>query len=211
MTTTIYQIYCKDPNITETYVGSTINFYRRVYLHRSNCTNENSKDYEIYLYKFIRNNGGINNWEFKVLNQIEYFDDSMRRRQEQCYIDLIKPELNSLNAYISEEEKKEYRNEYMEKYREENQQYFKEKYKQYYQDNKEEISIKRKDYRVKNKEKLSENFKKWEEENKEYRDEYRKKYREENRDKINRNRRLKRMDDLHKKQVEILFNNLEVY
>ena len=107
MTTTIYQIYCKDPNITETYIGSTKNLKNRISRHRSNCMNENNLEHNRYVYKFIRNNGGINNWEFKVLNQILFYDKEMQLRQEQCYIDLIKPELNN-NKAITGLTKKEY-------------------------------------------------------------------------------------------------------
>lgn len=100
---TFYKIYCKDENITECYIGSTSNYKSRIRGHGVNCNNKNGKSYNSKVYCFIRENGGVDNWEFKILNEVEFFDKELRLRQEQIYIDFYKPELNSWNAYTSEE------------------------------------------------------------------------------------------------------------
>ena len=40
------------------YVGSTTDFIRRKYCHKSRCNNTNSKEYNRKVYKMIRDNGG---------------------------------------------------------------------------------------------------------------------------------------------------------
>ena len=64
-TCTIYMIKSKDENITDTYVGSSRYYDRRKISHISSCNNikVNTK-----IYKMIREKGGFDNFEFKVLN-----------------------------------------------------------------------------------------------------------------------------------------------
>jgi hypothetical protein len=55
---TIYKIYCRDPSVTETYVGQTINFDSRRDSHFVASLYKKLK-----LYDFIRSNGGWSNWK----------------------------------------------------------------------------------------------------------------------------------------------------
>ena len=43
----IYKLCCLDPNITEIYIGSTTNKYRRKQQHKGICNNVNGKKYNI--------------------------------------------------------------------------------------------------------------------------------------------------------------------
>ena len=45
---TVYKLYCKDPEITEFYIGSTINLIKRLYTHKFQCKSHHTK-----LYKYI--------------------------------------------------------------------------------------------------------------------------------------------------------------
>ncbi|MFM7979296.1 MAG: hypothetical protein ACKPKO_08275 [Candidatus Fonsibacter sp.] len=63
---TIYKIYCKDPTITDTYIGSTTNYDSIKICICSSNKPQTSKG-ERHLYKFIRDHGGITNWDFEVL------------------------------------------------------------------------------------------------------------------------------------------------
>jgi len=65
----IYKICCKDPLITDTYTGSTTNFIKRKQEHKCNSNNVNHKPYNYYVYRFIRENGGWDNWEMVQLEQ----------------------------------------------------------------------------------------------------------------------------------------------
>ena len=63
----VYKIYCKNSNITDCYVGSSKNVVKRIKQHKYN------KDNKIKLYNFIREHGGMDNWDFVVLeNNIEH-------------------------------------------------------------------------------------------------------------------------------------------
>ena len=66
--TIIYKIYCKDPSVTDVYVGHTTNFVQRKYSHKQTCNNVKSPYYNLKLYKTIRENGNWSNWEMKILN-----------------------------------------------------------------------------------------------------------------------------------------------
>jgi hypothetical protein len=102
---TVYKIVCKDENITDIYIGSTCQeLKKRIYSHFSAFNN----NINFKVYEFMRKNGGFENFDFKILNEIEYFDKSMQLKQEQAYINCYKPTLNELKAYTSKEEKKEY-------------------------------------------------------------------------------------------------------
>lgn len=67
--TIIYKICCKDPTILNTYTGSTSNFYKRKQQHKSNCYNIKDKKYNYYVYKFIRENGGWENFEMLQIEE----------------------------------------------------------------------------------------------------------------------------------------------
>lgn len=54
----IYKIVCKDKSITECYVGRTCNFRMRITQHKLKSNSET------FVYKFIKEHGGWDNWEF---------------------------------------------------------------------------------------------------------------------------------------------------
>ena len=66
---TIYIIYSKDPNIIDCYVGSTTDFYHRKASHISCCCNSKVASYDDDKYEFIRNNGGIKNWNIEIIER----------------------------------------------------------------------------------------------------------------------------------------------
>ena len=91
----IYEIICKDVNITEGYVGSTTNLVKRRYEHKSSCNNENCKQYNRYVYQFIRDNGGFENWDVVLIEQvIDCKDKEHLHKRERFYIESLKAELN---------------------------------------------------------------------------------------------------------------------
>ena len=65
----IYKLCCKDASITDEYIGSTTNKTKRKYQHKSNCNNENGKRYNLYVYQFIREHGGFDNFDLIVLEE----------------------------------------------------------------------------------------------------------------------------------------------
>ena len=118
------------------YVGSTCNFTKRKYDHKSNINNVNYKLYNCKLYKTIRDNGY--EWDMKPYNlypcetKMEMNIEEERIRKE------LNANLNMCKAYRTEEEKKEYMKNYN---------------TLYYEENKDRIKDNVKNYRIKNKKK----------------------------------------------------------
>jgi len=95
------------------YIGSTWNYDTRLSRHKYSCYNENSKNYYCHIYKYIRENNvdwndiiieDIYNQELNEKNKL------LKRQTEQIYIDKYDSKnngLNTINAYITKEERKE--------------------------------------------------------------------------------------------------------
>ena len=100
----IYKLCCREVNINDVYVGSTTNFNRRKQSHKSKCNNE--KGYNINVYKFIRGNGGFENWDMIEIERFNAIDKQELHKRERYYIDSLKA---SLNSCIPTRTDKEYR------------------------------------------------------------------------------------------------------
>ena len=117
--TVIYKIYCNDESSNKSYIGHSTNFTLRKHLHKFY-----SKKNDTTLYKYIRENGG---WDNFVIERIEEHPCSSKKealQRERYFIDLLKPELNEnlpLRSYKELREKNKekynlYMKEYMKKY-----------------------------------------------------------------------------------------------
>jgi len=98
-----YFIYCiKHQSIDDNilYIGSTNNFSQRKHKHKKNTTNKRGKLYWLKLYLFIRENGGINNFIFEILENGEIENKLEIRKIEQNFIDKYNPNLNSKKSFI---------------------------------------------------------------------------------------------------------------
>ena len=164
----IYEIVCKDVNVTERYIGSTTNLIQRRRQHKFSCNNEKSKQYNIYVYQFIRENGGFVNWDVVLIEQvIDCKDKENLHKRERYYIESLKAELNKCIPTRTDnerfEENKEVVAEHMKKYRENNKKKIAERTKEYYEENKNKIAKQRKEYRENNKEKIAKREKEYRE------------------------------------------------
>ena len=161
--TIIYVIKCKDDNITEEYIGSTTHFIERKCAHKICCNNDNDKNktYNYKIYKFIRDNGGWDNW---IMLEIEKYPcqdkNEAHKREEEIRIDR-KSKLNSIKAFGAETIK-----EYHKIYHQEHKDKIKEQKIKYYEEHKEECLKKCKKYREEHKEECLKKCKKYREENK---------------------------------------------
>lgn len=106
MQSSIYKLSCKDINITDIYIGSTINFGHRKHDHKSRCINPNVKGYNRCVYKFIRANGGWSNWEMRQIEEYKAADKQALERRERFWIEKYK---STLNKYVPTRTMKEYR------------------------------------------------------------------------------------------------------
>jgi hypothetical protein len=94
--TIIYKITCKDPTVTDVYVGHTTNFVQRKHAHKQSCTNTKSRNYKCKLYDLIRNNNGWDNWNMEIVNFFNCKDAYEARQKEQEYFILLNATLNSV-------------------------------------------------------------------------------------------------------------------
>ena len=91
----IYKISCNDIDIKNIYIGSSCNFTNRRAKHKKNTNNKVGKLYHLKLYKFIRDNGGWDEFKIEIIenypcnNSIELID------REKYYIRLYNADLNT--------------------------------------------------------------------------------------------------------------------
>jgi hypothetical protein len=165
--TFIYKICCKDPTITDVYVGHTTNVVKRKQRHKGGCNIETYKDYNTFLYQFIRNNGGWDNFEMIVLIELNCKDKNEAERNERKYLEELKA---TLNKTIPTRTPKEYY--------EDNKEKTLNQKKEYYQLNKEERQLYNKTYREQNIEHRRTKENEYNEKHREHRRLYAKEYRE---------------------------------
>jgi hypothetical protein len=100
--TIIYKICAKDKNICDMYIGHTTNFESRKLAHH---ISSNNKKNNLRLYKFIRENGGWENWEMTQIASYKCNNLLEARMKEQIHYEEYKPTLNCNPPYV---DKKKY-------------------------------------------------------------------------------------------------------
>ena len=91
----IYKICCKDLTIQDIYIGSTTNFKQRKRQHKNCCTKEGNLHYNERKYKFIRDNGGWENWDMILIKNVSCESRlELNRIERECYEE-YKPTLNN--------------------------------------------------------------------------------------------------------------------
>jgi vacuolar-type H+-ATPase subunit I/STV1 len=157
--TCFYKLVCKDLDVKEFYIGHTTNFLKRKSSHKSDCTNENAKGYNIYVYQYIREHGNWCNWDMIIIERKSCTDRYDAEKHERQLIEQLQASLNknvpsrTNNEYYEDNKTKIL--EYKKQYREKNKEQLSEKKKEYYKHNKEKFSEYREQYYEKNKERLT--------------------------------------------------------
>lgn len=144
MNYTFYRIYSKNPSVTECYIGSTRDFNRRQYEHKRRCNNINNSHYTITLYQYMRNNGGIDEFEFEIIDTIT-FSNTDRLWHERKLIELFGAHLNTYRPIITNDEIIQASKNYNKIYNIINKEQIKQRYSEY-----------RKRYRLDNADKINE-------------------------------------------------------
>ena len=184
----IYKLCCKNPEITDIYVGSTTHFRKRKNDHKKTCNNQKNKRHHLKVYQFIRDNGGWNNWEMIEIEKYEAVDKLDLHKRERYWLEELQA---SLNGHIPSRTRKEYREENKEKiaqlkkeHYENNKEKIAQLHKEYYEENKEKIIQKNKEYNKENKEKIMQYMKEYNKKNKEKLLKQMKEYRQNNKEKM---------------------------
>ena len=92
----IYKLACRDPAVTEIYVGSTCRVPDRRCKHRRRCNNAKDKGYNLNVYQYIRANGGWDNFELLVVEQIDYTHKHELLLRERFHLEQLKATLNKV-------------------------------------------------------------------------------------------------------------------
>ena len=155
----IYEITCIDKNIEYSYVGSTQNFRSRKSQHKYSLTTLNNPSFNLNIYKFIRENGGWNNFEMRPLEEFKCETNIQSKIREQYWIDLKQSNLNSRKAFNT---KSQYyidnRDTFLDKatqYRNNNKTIIAEVQHEYYINNKDKLINYQHQYQINNKTKIS--------------------------------------------------------
>lgn len=104
--TIIYKITCKDPAITDLYVGHTTNFVERKNAHMNSCKSPKTANHKCKLYETIRSNGGWSNWRMDIIAFFECDDLLGAKKKEQEYYVSLKATLNSIEPSPLPKEKR---------------------------------------------------------------------------------------------------------
>ena len=121
------------------YVGHTTNFTKRKCQHKYICKSENDSKYNLKIYQMIRENGGFDMFRMIKIEKYPCNDKREAERRENDVMKELKACLNTMNSYVSKEEKKESRKEYEKRNKEKNQGRLKYYNKNYYQNNESKI------------------------------------------------------------------------
>ena len=162
----IYKLCCNDAAITDIYVGSTTAFSKRKCTHKSACKNMINKQYNFYVYQFIRANGGWDNWSMILVEDYTATNKRNLELRERYWLEMLGATLNKCMPTRSRQE-----------WCDENQEslkYSQKKFRDKHKDDRQEYD---KIYREKNKNKINQWHKNYRDEHKEDIQEYAKKYR----------------------------------
>ena len=94
--TIIYRWVCNDLNVKDTYVGSTTDFVRRKWEHKSRCKNEKDAKYNFRIYRIMRENGGTENWSMVEIEKYPCADAREAQARERYWCEQLNaPSMNS--------------------------------------------------------------------------------------------------------------------
>jgi len=156
-----YRFVCNDPNISNMYVGSSIDLTKRKSHHKTTCNNPNDKDHHLLVYKTIRDNGGWDNWRMLEIEHKIVKDKTEAKQCEQYWIEFYNAQMNMLKLNFNQ---REYSEQYNKQYYEQNKDYQREYYqehkdqrldyqREYYQEHKEQMSDYNREYREQHRDK----------------------------------------------------------
>lgn len=148
----IYKLCCKDVNVKDIYVGSTLNLKNRKRKHKSVCNNPNDNGYNYNVYQCIRENGGFENWDMILVEEYDAKDKKDLNKRERYW-------LETLGATLNGQVRGRTQAEWYQDNRDRRLVEMKEYGKEYYANNKDEISVRSREKYQENKEQIKENRK----------------------------------------------------
>ena len=93
--TIIYKLVHKEePDNHETYVGHTTDFRNRKHEHRKRCLSVTNPKHHLKVYKYIRDNGGWDEWIMLEIEKFPCKDGNEARAREYYWYNQLKCKLN---------------------------------------------------------------------------------------------------------------------
>ena len=102
----IYKICCFDPEITDEYIGLTVNFNKTIHDNKYRVNDENCTSYDSKLNQIIRANGGWDNWLKFPIEIIVTDDVATARKRQTELMHINNTSLNMKNSFTSLEDVK---------------------------------------------------------------------------------------------------------
>ena len=87
----IYLIICNKPGVLESYIGRTNDTVKRFRNHRTNCIKHSDKK----LYNKMNEHGGLEFFNFIILESCETIDNQLAKEREKYFYSLFQPTLNT--------------------------------------------------------------------------------------------------------------------
>jgi len=94
---TIYKIESINHELTKCYIGISRDMKNRIAHHKSCSSNINSKIYNYEIYKYIRANGGWDNFKFTILRDVDIDGNETKGHFERMYFEIYGGFTNCLN------------------------------------------------------------------------------------------------------------------
>jgi hypothetical protein len=91
----IYIMKHRTDNTMSVYVGSTTDLKRRKRQHKYHCSTPTSDKHMFRMYKYVRDNGGFENWDITSLMNLINPTDTLRFTLEQHLITQYNATLNT--------------------------------------------------------------------------------------------------------------------
>ena len=89
-----YKIDCNDESVKDFYIGNRVHIPRAMNKHKNYCNNANHRMHSVYLYLFMRDHGGWDNWSYEIL-ETATLTITEQRKLKRHYIETLKATLNT--------------------------------------------------------------------------------------------------------------------
>lgn len=103
----IYRISCRDPEVKDCYIGCTMSLSKRMEGHLRCVEHPRRKSRQI-VHKFIRHNGGWNNWIIHIIEWCPEFETLEELKDKEKFYILRDPNTIRLNVKREEPAKDTY-------------------------------------------------------------------------------------------------------
>lgn len=136
----IYKLCHRNPIVKDCYIGSTTNFARRRYAHKSYATCDEKGNGNVIVYQFIKATGGWENWDMVELENYSATDKKDLHRREREWIEKEKATLNMRRPILTPEEYREICNAAAKRWKKENPEKNRAMVKKWKQENREKYN-----------------------------------------------------------------------